>query len=99
MSSVWKRERMYLHIGNGKTIKKKQIIGIFDLDTVTVSSAGRTFIQHMEQRGQIFYTDSDLPRSFVLYTEEGTCSIQLSRISAQGLLGRANRAVTECGDI
>ena len=28
---------MYLHIGNGKSVKQKNIIGIFDLDTATVS--------------------------------------------------------------
>ena len=91
---------MYLHIGNGQTIKKKNIIGIFDIDTVTVSSAGRTFIKHMEQKGQIYYTDSDLPRSFVLYGQEkDRACIQLSRISAQGLLGRAKRAVTDASDV
>ena len=91
---------MYLHIGNGQTIKKKNIIGIFDIDTVTVSSAGRTFIKNMEQKGQISYTDNDLPRSFVLYEQDCEGSrIQLARISAQGLLGRAKRAVTDTSDV
>ena len=32
---------MYLHIGNGKSVKKKDIIGIFDLDTSTVTKTGK----------------------------------------------------------
>ena len=32
---------MYLHIGNGKMIKMKDIVGIFDSDTATVSKITR----------------------------------------------------------
>ena len=35
---------MYLHVGKGKTVKEKEIIGIFDLDTATVSSVTKKFI-------------------------------------------------------
>ena len=42
---------MYLHIGNKKSVKKKDIIGIFDLDTATVSGITKRFI-NKNQRGQ-----------------------------------------------
>ena len=35
---------MYLHIGNGESIKKENIIGIFDLDTATVSGITKKYI-------------------------------------------------------
>ena len=35
---------MYLHIGNGKNIRKNAIIGIFDLDTATISKESKKFI-------------------------------------------------------
>ena len=38
---------MYLHIGNGKNIKKKNIVGIFDIDNGTVSKTGKDFINRM----------------------------------------------------
>ena len=80
---------MYLHIGNGKSVKKKYIIGIFDLDTSTVTKQGKSFINNMERSGKVEYDDFDLPRSFVLFEENGEYRIKLSRISAKGLKMRA----------
>lgn len=76
---------MFLHIGNGKSVKKKDIIGIFDLDTATVSKVGKSFINRMEREGRVEYDDFDLPRSFVLADSPSGERIYLSRISTQGL--------------
>ena len=76
---------MYLHIGNGKSVKKKDIIGIFDLDTATVSAVGKRFINKMQNEGKVEYDDFDLPRSFVLADFGKDKRIYLSRISTQGL--------------
>ena len=40
---------MYLHIGNKKSIKKDKIIGIFDLDTATVSGISKDFINKKQK--------------------------------------------------
>lgn len=80
---------MYLHIGNKKSVKKKDIIGIFDLDTATESKMGKEFINRCEKNGMVEYDDEDLPRSFVLVEENGECKVRLSRISAGGLKSRA----------
>ena len=81
---------MYLHIGNGKSIRKKDIIGIFDLDTATVSGITKRFINSNQKRGRVEYDDADLPRSFVLADGEGgDFRVRLSRISTQGLKQRA----------
>ena len=81
---------MYLHIGNGKSVKKKDIIGIFDLDTSTVTKTGKDFINKHERRGEVEYDDDDLPRSFVLVEENKKYKIKLSRISSKGLTARIN---------
>lgn len=80
---------MYLHIGNGKSVKKKDIIGIFDLDTSTVTKTGKDFINKSERIGMIEYDDDDLPRSFVLVDENKKYKVKLSRISSKGLTQRA----------
>lgn len=80
---------MYLHIGNGRSIKKRDIIGIFDLDTATVSGITKKFINANQQKGKVEYNDSDLPRSFVLADGEGGVRVRLSRISSGGLKQRA----------
>ena len=84
---------MYLHIGNGITVRKKDIIGIFDLDSSTVSSVTKKYINKNEKEGNILYGDSDLPRTFILHEknvgEKKIYKINLSRISSQGLKIRA----------
>lgn len=79
---------MYLHIGNGKNVKKKHIIGIFDLDSSTVSPITRDFLATAEKRGRTVYEDDDIPRSFVLLQEGPYDKILLSKISGGGLRAR-----------
>ena len=76
---------MYLHLGNETIIRTKDIIGIFDLDTATMSKAGKNFINKMQNEGKVEYDDFDLPRSFVLADIGKDKRIYLSRISTQGL--------------
>ena len=79
---------MYLHIGNGVSVKEKDIIGIFDLDTSTVSKVTKKFVNKMSRNGDLEYTDSDLPRSFVFCSEGKKFKVKLSRISSVGLRQR-----------
>ena len=76
---------MFLHIGNGKSVLKKNIIGIFDLDSATISKIGKDFINKKEREGLLEYDDFDLPRSFVLVEENKKIKVKLSRISSAGL--------------
>lgn len=75
---------MYLHVGNGKTVKKKSVVGIFDLDTSTVSKITKDFVNKKEKEGKLEYDYADLPRSFVLLDDKDD-KIVLSRISPAGL--------------
>ncbi len=81
---------MYLHIGNRQSVKKKDVIGIFDLDTSTVTKTGKEFLNGLEKKGAVDYFDDDLPRSFVLVGDKKRCRAKLSRISSKGLLARVN---------
>ena len=79
---------MYLHIGNGKSVRKKDVIGIFDLDTATVSGITKRFINKMQKTGRLEYYDLDLPRAFVLADDGKESFVRLSRISTSGLKQR-----------
>ena len=79
---------MYLHVGKGKTVKQNEIIGIFDLDTATVSSITKKFINKREKEKRLEYFDTELPRSFILCNGKEE-RIVLSRISTVGLKDRA----------
>ena len=91
-----------MHIGNKKSVKQKSIIGIFDLDTATVSALTKKFIGKMEKEGLVEYEDSDLPRSFLLIENENNIpakfSLKLSRISPVGLRERAQITLASLGE-
>ena len=88
---------MYLHIGNGVNVKKKKIIGIFDMDTATVSHSSREFLSAMEKNKRVSYTEIDIPRSFVLCEGEkkGEYKVHVSKISSVGLNARMNSETSE----
>ena len=87
---------MYLHIGKGKTLKDKDIIGIFDLDTSTVSEKTKEFLNKKEKERLTEYADFDLPRSFILCkNKDNGYKVVFSRISTVGLKDRAEEYKTE----
>ena len=75
---------MYLHIGNGQTVKKKEIIGIFDMDNTSTSRRTKLFLEMAEKMGQVVPCD-DLPKSYILTAEYGLTRIYLTSLSIQTL--------------
>ena len=57
---------MYVHIGESKVIRKKDISFIFDLDSATVSVHTRNFLKKAEKEGRVTMLGYDLPKSFVV---------------------------------
>ena len=79
---------MYLHAGNNKIIREKDIIGIFDMDNSTVSSITRKYLTDADRAGLVVSAKDEIPKSFILYRENGKYMICFSQISTQALLGR-----------
>jgi hypothetical protein len=44
---------MYLHVGNQKNIRRKDIIGIFDMDNATISSLTRKYLNEEQRKKAI----------------------------------------------
>ena len=57
---------MYLHLGEDVVVRRREIIGIFDLDNTTVSPHTRSFLKKAEKKKQVTYVSMDLPKSFVV---------------------------------
>ena len=83
---------MYLHAGNQKIIRKKNLIGIFDLDSGTVSVTTRKFLAEAEKQGRVHAAGDELPKSFVLYREGDSWEICFSQLSSTALEGRLKEA-------
>jgi hypothetical protein len=56
---------MFIQITKDKTIRLKDMIGVFDLDTSTVSGITKSFLSNAEKNGAIAGINI-LPKSFVL---------------------------------
>ena len=80
---------MFLHVGNNKNIREKDIIGIFDADTSTVSSLTRKYLSAAQKRGEVEASSEEIPKSFVLYKKGKRYSICFSQLSSAALLGRS----------
>ena len=58
---------MYLHLGQGVVAKRREIIGIFDLDTSTIRGSTREFLAAAEKENRVTTVAMDeLPKSFVV---------------------------------
>ena len=80
---------MYLHAGNNKIIREKDIIGIFDVDNCTVSSITRKYLSDAERNLLVESAKDEIPKSFILYKENDKYMVCFSQISTSALLGRA----------
>ena len=58
---------MYLHAGNNKIIRTRNVIGIFDMDNATQGADTREFLRRAEKEGKVELSKAEIPKSFVLY--------------------------------
>ena len=79
---------MFLHVGNNKNIRIKNIVGIFDMDNATVSSITRKYLSSKQKEGVVESAIEEIPKSFVLYFEGGEYKICFSQLSSASLKGR-----------
>lgn len=80
---------MYLHLGQDTVIRKEEILGIFDIDTSTVSSVTRNYLSRKEKDGNCITVSYELPGSFVVCTDKtGKETVYISQLSASTLLKR-----------
>ena len=66
---------MFLHAGNGRNIRQKDIIGIFDMDNATVSHVTRKYLSGEQKKKTVEAVADEIPKSFILYKNEGEFKI------------------------
>ncbi len=79
---------MYLHLGSDVVIPKDSIIGIFDLDTSTVSKNTRNYLSLAEKEKRVVTVSNELPKSFVAVSVDNEIIVYVSQLSSQTLLKR-----------
>ncbi|MBQ3071836.1 MAG: DUF370 domain-containing protein [Oscillospiraceae bacterium] len=87
---------MYTHAGNNRIIRTKEIIGIFDMDTATMSQATREYLRAAEKDGRMVNIKEEIPKSFIVTEkEDGRDTVWVSQISTSALLGRVKAGIGE----
>ena len=83
---------MYLFLGQDKVVRYREIIGIFDLDNTTVSKTTREMLRKAEQCGDAVTIMGDLPKSYVVCSEEkGKQTVYISPVTPSTLQRRIRK--------
>lgn len=81
---------MYVHLGQETVIRSGDIVGIFDMETSTLSQATRDYLAASERAGRVVNVSLEMPKSFVLCRNaRGLERVYISQISSGTLLKRA----------
>ena len=80
---------MYLHLGHNVVVTEASVIGIFDMDNTTGSHITRKFLSEAENDGRIAAITDELPKSFVVCSENDHVCVYLSQLTSATLLKRA----------
>ena len=75
---------MYIHLGNKKNIREKDIIGIFDMDNATMSKVTQKFLNKAQSDGRLETTVDEIPKSIILTKDK----IYMSQLAPKSLYGR-----------
>lgn len=85
---------MYLYLGNDAVVEDRDIVGIFDLDNASWSLHTRRFLSEAEKRKKLRNAAEDIPKSFVVCTDETVILTQPNTaILARRLHDQENRNV------
>ncbi len=81
---------MFLHLGQNFVIRMKDVVGIFDLETSTISNTTRDYLAAAQKAGLVVSISAEMPKSFVLCcNSKGKTTVYTSQISTATLLKRS----------
>ena len=56
---------MYIHLGRDYVLNDRDVIGIFNLETTTISPRGREFLNYAQKNGAVVSLSEELPQCYV----------------------------------
>ncbi len=60
---------MYLHLGSDISVLVSEIIGIFDIEKVTVQKYMNEYLSLCQKNGKIYYVSLEMPKSIIVCTD------------------------------
>ena len=79
---------MYLHLGENTVVRTDNIIGIFDMDTSTISKWTKDYLSNATKNKRVINVSMELPKSSVVCNENNEIKVYVSQISSQTLMKR-----------
>lgn len=80
---------MYLHTGNGYSVKISNILGIFDIENTTTDGRyTREYLERAEKEKRCIYTTFEMPKSFIVAVEDGKEKVYISQLAVSTLRKR-----------
>ena len=76
---------MYLHLGSDVSVSMDDIVGIFDIEKVTVEKYMNDYLSYCQKNGKIYYVSLDMPKSIIVCTDV----VYISNVSCLTLKKRA----------
>lgn len=80
---------MFLHLGKNESVRQNEIVGIFDIETASISAETKVFMAKLQEEKRVVNLCDDLPKSIILTENELCENLYISQISAASLKKRA----------
>ena len=81
---------MYFHLGRDYVLNDRDVIGIFSLETTTITPRGREFLNYAQKNGAVVTLSDDLPQCYVL-ADAPVDTVYLSELSSAAMKRRAEQ--------
>ena len=78
---------MYLHLGSDVSVHIDEIIGIFDIEKVTVDKYMKDYLSYCQKIGKIYYVSLEMPKSIVVCED----TVYITNVSCLTLRKRAEQ--------
>jgi len=77
----------YIYLGSDVTVHGGDIIGVFDIERVTVVKQVNEFLKRSQKSGKIYYVSLDLPKSFIVAED----AVYVTNVSAATVKKRSRK--------
>lgn len=86
-------ERMFLHLGGDVVVRDSEVVGIFDIETTSISKITKQYLAMSETAGRVINVSYELPKTFIVCSSGGDTTVYISQISSATLKKRGGKNI------